>query len=283
MKSAPRGALVAASSAFVVLACSGSSGAPGVGPTGPADASTGAPDATVGQGGDAALASDDGPIIDGSGDDGEAAAGCGEFAGDSNFTCSKDGNSRGKCVGDASLDVEACPNGCLREPAGQDSICMGTTDTWSCTGSYGTTPSQDGNYYLSSFGCWVDTDGGTHTDPGDNCIPSCFSQAKAAGLCLTTDTGPECENRVNWFTADGARFGCLQRLRVTNPNNGKSVIAVALDFGPSCTGEGTVQHEVLDSSGAIDAYLYGGPEGTSDKAPVHVVEVDDSTPLGPVP
>jgi hypothetical protein len=39
---------------------------------------------------------------------------------------------------------------------------------------------------------------------------------------------------------------------------------------------------VLDSSGRIDDYLFGGPEGASDKALVHVVQVDDATPLGPL-
>jgi hypothetical protein len=31
------------------------------------------------------------------------------------------------------------------------------------------------------------------------------------------------------------------------------------------------------------AYLFGGAQGASDMALVHVVEVDESTPLGPVP
>jgi len=211
----------------------------------------------------------------------EASVGCGAFAGDPVFTCSGDGNARGKCL-DASLDEQACANGCLRLDAGVDSICMGDAADWSCTGNESTSPAQDGNYYVSEFGCWVDVDGGTHTDPDDNCIPSCFDQAKAAGLCDPNGTGADCEEKLDWYTADGTRFGCLQRLRVTNPANGKSLIAIALDFGPACSGEDTLQHAVLDSSGAIDDYLFGGARGGSDKALVHVVEVDDSTPLGPV-
>ena len=158
---------------------------------------------------------------------------CGEFSGDTRFTCSKDGNSRGKCVGDASLVQESCANGCLREKPPADDVCMGTTAMFTCTGSYATTPVQNGDYYLTAFGCWVDANGGVQTDPQDNCIPSCLAQAKAKGLCLPGDTGPQCEERVDWYTADGARFGCLARLRVTNPKTGKSLIAVALDFGPS--------------------------------------------------
>src|SRR6202044_1513897 len=104
----------------------------------------------------------------------------------------------------------------------------------------------------------------------------CFAQAKAAGLCMASDTGPECEERIDWFTADGARFGCLARLRVTNPATGMSVVAVALDFGPGCSGEQSVDMEVLDASGRVDLALFGGAEGASDHALVHVVQVDDS-------
>jgi hypothetical protein len=159
---------------------------------------------------------------------------------------------------------------------------MGTTPNWSCTGAYGTAPVDDGNYYLTEFGCWVD-DAGTHTDPDDNCIPACLAKAQAAGLCDASGSGPACEEKLSWYTADGARFGCLQRLRVTNPANGKAVIAVALDYGPGCTGENDVQHAVLDASGLVNDYLFGSAQGRSDMALVHVVEVDDSTPLGPVP
>jgi hypothetical protein len=177
----------------------------------------------------------------------------------------------------------ACPNGCLREPAGQPSICMGTSATnFSCSGSYGTTPVDDGNYYITSFGCYVDASGNVQTDPGDNCIPSCLSQAIAAGLCAAGSQGPDCEEAVNWYTADGARFGCLARLRITNPANGKTVVAVALDYGPACSVENSVSHAVLDTSGRIDDYLFGGAQGASDMSLVHVVQVDDSTPLGPM-
>ncbi len=222
--------------------------------------------------------------VDGAPDGGDAAMGCGAFTGDAVFTCAADGNSRGECVNGV-LDQESCPRGCLHEPSTQDSVCLGPagSNVFSCTGSYGTTPSTDGDYYLTEFGCWVDPENVTHTDPDDNCIPSCFSQAKAAGLCMAGDTGPECEERVDWFTADGARFGCLARLRVTNPANGKSVIAVALDYGPGCSGEQNVDMEVIDASGRVDLELFGGAEGASDHALVHVVQVDDSTPVGPTP
>lgn len=232
---------------------------------------------------DASLGADAALTADGGAADSQAPPGCGEFAGDVKLTCAKDGNARGKCPDGATAVVEACPRGCLRMPSTEDDVCMGTADTFSCTGSYGTTRSTSGDYYITAFGCWLDADGGAHTDPADNCIPACLAKAKADGLCLPGDTGPQCEERVTWYTADGARFGCLARLRVTNPANGKSVIAVALDFGPGCSGETAVSHEVLDSSGRVDRYLFGADQGRNDKALVHVVEVDRATPLGPVP
>jgi hypothetical protein len=178
--------------------------------------------------------------------------------------------------------VETCARGCLREPAG-DSVCLATTASWSCTGSYGTTRSAAGDYDLTAFGCWKDAAGTVHTDPGDNCIPTCLSKAIAAGVCAPGATGPQCEESVNWYTADGARFGCLQRLKITNPKNGKAVIAVALDYGPGCSVEATVGQYALDASGRVNQYLFGSAQGISDKSLVHVVEVDNSTPLGPVP
>ena len=153
---------------------------------------------------------------------------------------------------------------------------------WTCTGSYGTQKASSGDYYLTAFGCWKDAAGVSHGDAADNCIPTCLAQAKAAGLCLPGDTGKNCEERVTWFTADAARFGCLARLKVTNPANGKSVIAVALDYGPSCTSvEAKVKKEVLDASGRVDRFLFGSDQGVLDRALVHVTEVAASTPLGP--
>jgi hypothetical protein len=159
-----------------------------------------------------------------------------------------------------------------------------TPEPWTCTGSYGTKKASSGDYYVTAFGCWKDAAGVSHGDVGDNCIPSCLAQAKAAGLCLPGDTGKNCEERVTWFTADAARFGCLARLKVTNPANGKSVVAVALDFGPSCTSvEAKVKKEVLDASGRVDRFLFGADQGVLDRSLVHVTEVAASTPLGPTP
>ena len=195
------------------------------------------------------------------------------------WTCSADGTERERCVS-GTLETEPCPRGCLRPPPGTEASCLSTSGTASCTGSWGTTKSTSGDYFVTAFGCWLDAQGGIHTDRGDNCIPTCFSQAKASGLCNASDTGPQCEERVTWYTADAARFGCLARVRITA--NGKSVVAVALDYGPSCSVENGVNFPVLDASGRIDRLLFGSDQGASDRSLVHVVEVDPSTPLGPV-
>ena len=211
----------------------------------------------------------------------DAGPSCGAYAADKQFTCTADGNARVKCAS-GTLTTEHCPRGCLRV-ASADDVCMGTHDGWSCGGSWGTAKQQSGDYYLTGFGCWKGSNGTVHTDPGDNCIPGCFSKAKSAGICKSNETGPQCEERVNWYTADSGRFGCLARVRITNPKTGKAVVAVVLDAGPSCTVEDHVSKGVLDASGRVDVQLFGSGQGWSDKALVHVVEVDSSTPLGPVP
>jgi uncharacterized protein YraI len=206
---------------------------------------------------------------------------CESWMGSSGYNCSPDGNERGMCSNGSPI-VESCARGCLRTSS--NDVCLGAPgdDTLSCGGSWGTHKATDGDYYMTAFGCWVDASGGVHTDPGDNCVPSCLSQAKAAGLCNSGGSGAACEEAVTWYTADGGRFGCLTRLRITNPANGKSVIGVVLDFGPACHVERSAGKEVLDSSGRINRYLFGADNGWSDRASVHVVEVDSSTPLGPV-
>jgi len=263
----------------LVIACGASSNrGAGANADAGADASTLAEaGADTAAGADSGGAADTGTMTEsGAGE----AGGCGAFAGDMQPTCSGDGNSLGDCVGGVP-NVQACQYGCLHGQGSAPASCLLASATnFSCTGSYGTVPVNDGNYYLTEFGCYVD-DAGVHTDPDDNCIPACISQAIQAGLCPAGSTGPQCEEAVDWYTADGARFGCLARLRVTNPANGKSLVAVALDFGPGCSGENKVSHAVLDASGRVDDYLFGGPEGSSDMALVHVVQVADTTPLGP--
>ncbi len=259
-------ATFASSLAFLLSACAG------------VNATIGGETDDAGVPADAGTAVDAGTVA---GDAGAPDAGvpCGSAG--ATFTCSADGMSREQCVS-GSLVTDACSRGCLRSRDGGVDECLTSTWPFSCPGSYGTVPSTSGDYYVTAFGCWTDATGGIHTDPGDNCIPYCLAKAKASGLCLPGDTGPDCEERVTWFTADGARFGCLARLKVTNPANGKSVVAVALDYGPGCSVERSVSFPVLDASGRVDRYLFGADQGASDRSLVHVIQVDDSAPLGPV-
>jgi len=122
-----------------------------------------------------------------------------------------------------------------------------------------------------------------HGDPGDNCIPACLAQAKSSGLCQSGWSGKTCEQKVNWYVADSGRFGCLQRIRITNPVNGKAVVAAVLDAGPACWVEAKVKKEILDMSPPTAIYLFGTSSiGATEKKAVQVVEVDASTPLGPI-
>jgi hypothetical protein len=167
-------------------------------------------------------------------------------------------------------------------PGGSQGSSEGTENNTdpvvNCSGLYGTTPSPDGTYYITAFGCYSDSQG-AHGDPGDNCIPACLSQAQQS-VCAGM-SGPACEESVNWYTADSGRYGCMTRLRVTNPANGKSLVVLVLDAGPACFVEQNVNHAVLDMSPPSNIYLFGSEQGQADKALVDVVVVDPSTPLGP--
>ena len=265
--------------AFALAIACGTSSNGGAGADAGVDASTGAEaGAETAAGADAGGATDTGTTAESGAAE---AGGCGEFAGDTQPTCSGDGNSLGDCVGGVP-NVQACPYGCLHGQGSAPASCLLASATnFSCTGSYGTVPVNDGNYYLTEFGCYVDDAGVHDRSRTTTASPRASRRPSPPGLCPPGSTGPQCEETVDWYTADGARFGCLARLRVTNPANGKSLVAVALDFGPGCSGENEVDHAVLDASGPVDDFLFGGPEGSSDEALVHVVQVADATPLGP--
>jgi hypothetical protein len=127
---------------------------------------------------------------------------------------------------------------------------------------------------LTAFGCNPDL-------PDSECAPACLERAKAAGVCARGDDGQSCLARVGFYTADGGRFGCLSRVRVTNPANNKSVVAMVLDMGPSCSVERKAKKAALDASGRVNQQLFGADQGISDRSLVHVVQVDSKTPLGP--
>ena len=148
-----------------------------------------------------------------------------------------------------------------------------------CSGSFSHTPSSDGTYYATDFGCYKDSSGHAHQDPGDNCIPSCLAKAQAS-VCANM-SGPACEESLSWYSADAARFGCMAHVKVTSMSSGKSVVVVALDNGPACSVENSANHAVIDLSFPAVQYLFGGEVGWSDHATVLAEVVDASTPLGP--
>ena len=159
---------------------------------------------------------------------------------------------------------------------------------WVCTGVAGVSPSPTGVYYTTSFGCWVDDNGNPRGDGDDNCIPWCEGNAHRFGTDDEYDamcgnlSGPACERETQWYSADADRYGCMTRLKVTNPDNDKAVVVVVLDRGPSCTIERRVRHWVADLSYPTTEYLFGGPTSATERADVTIEIVPMDTPLGPV-
>lgn len=148
-----------------------------------------------------------------------------------------------------------------------------------CKGLYNKNPSPTGAYYATDFGC---SSNPYFTDPGDTCgSASCIQSAYDQGVCSSGQSKASCQRAVNWYSVGGSSYGCGARLRVTNPANGKSVVVMVLDDGPSCTVENDANFWVLDVSYPTIKYLFGSEEGWGDHARVNAVVVDASTPLGP--
>ena len=148
---------------------------------------------------------------------------------------------------------------------------------WKCTtNGGGTQSSTDGRYYATSFGCWLDSNGKHRGDTADNCIPYCIDT-----VC-GDKSGRDCEEDIKWFTAGERRWGCGTRLQVTNPGNGKSVVVMVIDRGPSCSIEKQVKFWAADLSYPTTDFLFGEDKGITEKAVVQVEVVAAGTPLGPV-
>jgi hypothetical protein len=149
-----------------------------------------------------------------------------------------------------------------------------------CTGLFNKNPSPTGAYYATDFGC---SSNPYFTDPGDTCgSASCIQSAYDDGVCSSGQSKADCQRAVNWYSVGGASYGCGARLQVTNPANGKSVVVMVLDDGPSCTVENDANFWVLDVSYPTIVYLFGSEQGWGDHARIDAVVVDSSTPLGPV-
>ena len=148
-----------------------------------------------------------------------------------------------------------------------------------CSGLYNTSASPTGAYYATDFGC---SSNPYFTDPGDTCgSAACIQSAYDEGVCSSGESNASCQRDVNWYAVGGASYGCGARLQVTNPSNGRSVVVMVLDNGPSCTVENDADFWVLDVSYPTIMYLFGSEEGWGDHALVQASVVATSTPLGP--
>lgn len=212
---------------------------------------------------------------------------CGGMAADGCW-CDAECSSYGDCCPDlASACYGEEPNESYGESWGESSdggevggesidCSLPTDSAWSCGALTGTTTNPDRVYFTTSFGCWVDANGKPHSDGDDNCIPAC----SLASIGCNGMTGPECEREINWYAADSDRFGCGTKLLVTNPDNGKSAVLMAIDRGPNCKIENKVDHWVLDMSYRASIHLFGESTSAEERADVLVEVVDPSTPVG---
>lgn len=142
------------------------------------------------------------------------------------------------------------------------------------------TPSSNGFYRRTSFGC----NNGFPKDPYDNCIPACPKLSSVEKASSTPPTpsgtvslsgldGPGYESAIEWYSANADEYGCNKKIKVTNPENGKAVIVIAIDRGPSCS--------VMSSGLKFDISQVGSRAIDSPDI-VKVETVPDDTPLGPV-
>jgi len=114
----------------------------------------------------------------------------------------------------------------------------------------------DNRYYLTTFG------GGSDV------------QSVACGGPIADGTW--------YYAADSSRFGCNARILITNPANGRSVVAKVVDHGPNICVEQAAGKPVIDASPMVARHLFGvGGAGWSEHRLVIAVSVDRSTPLGP--
>ncbi len=143
----------------------------------------------------------------------------------------------------------------------------------SCPGFTSSIKSADSMYNITVFGCTNAVGNiNPYTDPTDNCNP-----AHAPTEC--SEVGSEkgaCEKKIIWYAANTDIFGVNKKIKLTNPKNGKSVVVMTIDQGPSCTQE--KQHgPIIDAS--YPAAVSIGTSGNYEQ--VKVEPVSDTTPLGP--
>jgi len=85
-----------------------------------------------------------------------------------------------------------------------------------------------------------------------------------------------------YYAADSQRWPCGTKLRITNPANGRTVIAQVADEGPALYVEQRAGGSVLDASPLVSEHLFdSASSGWEDHRGVYVQVADPSTPLGP--
>lgn len=181
----------------------------------------------------------------------------------------------------AALIVAACSS--EGDPTREAVLRGSLPSTQACPGAFSTDKSPNDRYGVRTFGCWTSDDGQQVVDPDDaQCTPACFAEARTGlAKCGSSTSGKDCEWNITWFVAGaGGRFQCLDRVRVTNPANGKSVIAIVLDEGPNCVLERRAGKPLFSVSGRVAVALFGSTT-VGDDAEVEVTSVPASTSEGP--
>ncbi len=126
-----------------------------------------------------------------------------------------------------------------------------------CHGHASSSVPADGRFYLTTFGF----------TPADDGAMSCGQRT----------------NHGSWYyAASRQRFGCGSRIRITNPQNGRCVVAETDDYGPDVCVENAAGRPIIDASPLVGQHLFGTRSaGWSDRFAIEVEQVSDSTPIGP--
>jgi hypothetical protein len=144
---------------------------------------------------------------------------------------------------------------CGSAPDSGISSSSSTAGLSGCKGVASSSVPSSGDYYLTSFG----------SSPSDDGIMSCGEYTKHGSW---------------YYAASRQRYGCGAHVKVEA--NGKCVVVETDDYGPDQCVESAAGRPILDASPLVSEALFGTTgAGWSDRYPVHVTEVDASTPLGP--
>jgi len=155
----------------------------------------------------------------------------------------------------AATALALAASACGSAPDDGASISSSSDALSGCHGLASSTQPASGDYYLTSFGF----------TPSDDGIMSCGEYTKGGSW---------------YYAASRQRFGCGAHIQIEA--NGKCVVAETDDYGPDVCVENAAGRPIIDASPLVSEHLFGTKSaGWSDRFPIHVTEVDKSTPLGP--